>query len=1189
VRITNHNLDVENSYKLQKDIDLMSKKIVREVIVDTPTSEDLFHGKGHERTALSLADAIMSFDNDDRAIGLDGPWGSGKSSIVEIAARHLASIADRKKIHHHFFTFDIWKSQGTGFRRSFLEHFVSWAMTEFPKNKTQLQQIEEDIHGKRREVTTSNQPILGWFGIIILFLLPILPIYYLWTKTVFDELAKAAGSSWLDYATSVPAYIFGVFIFGVLCATLKKKYIDHSGNIGFKTALSSTLLISSKQHQDHKAIQKIREIDPNDYEFHTTLRQILRTVQSDQRKVVVVLDNIDRLPQKEIMEYWALVRSIFSGTYQSGKIVRNETITAIVPYDRAHIEDSMNKDDEASSKEKAQTLTRLSSREIFSKTFDEVLIVAPPVLSNAREFFANGLEKALPNHVSKDGGFRTYRIFTELLRAEGGLTTPRQVVSFVNDVSGLYALHEGLFSLPTIAAYLAHQDLISKNPGVLNDYANLDRKIVDLASDPELAKNLAAIVFNVTPDLAFEVLLDNELISAIIASSPEELGRLLNSPGFDLRIDDVIASNSEEWVLTGDFGSAILNLANTMPGYRGAAKPRVLEALIKAFNGIEVLSVNDKAYRPLLSLFDIVGERDRPELLRQLLEKVFVGISKTEDVDFDTGRAFATFLGTSREHMQSLGLDNQFKNELGKMAPDPTADFLYGLALNISDYGLSFNDFGATEISLPKEGNYYAEIATRDPESVLVALKQFSMKSILNESDWIEVSNACIQGCFDKERPQDEIADLLALTCFTRSRVAQEKRAEISLTTALADGQFFRNLGMGDSEESAEAIAMAVFLAGETDLGKQIAMPSKLLPNKQRSQDPSEEYTQFNEILTGNSALSDAQAELVSKKAEEANSMIDVWTKFGSENKSHATAQLVVKAGYLADSVPDITILGLNLYFDYLMDVLGEEALLDMLKRFSARVSVADVSNMKLEQVNIGFVSATHSAAGENWKIYHNHIEKQFQSISSEDWAIHIATFDKTSQLLIEMISTSGCSLDSAKFREPLVQAMLVVLSGTLNSSAPENAFDTLILAIDSNYHDNIWRTLREKVTDVSAVSLEAVVRLFPQTPSKSITEGDRVIANEKDNIIRYFLCPSLEANIKFVLKVFIELGNKRITDFKKYSNESTIRLLDGTLDSFSKSNDNRAWTQQVMEVVQGKRRARSFLDVLWGINKEEE
>ena len=98
--------------------------------------------------------------------------------------------------------------------------------------------------------------------------------------------------------------------------------------------MSRVLLISSKQHQDHKVTQKVREIDPNDYEFHQTLREILGVIQSPKAKVVMVLDNIDRLPKKEIKDYWALVRSIFSRAHQANRVDPDKTITAIIPYDR---------------------------------------------------------------------------------------------------------------------------------------------------------------------------------------------------------------------------------------------------------------------------------------------------------------------------------------------------------------------------------------------------------------------------------------------------------------------------------------------------------------------------------------------------------------------------------------------------------------------------------------------------------------------------------------------------------------------------------------------------------------------------------------------------------------------------------------------------------------------------------------
>ena len=124
---------------------MTDKTYSRNILIDTPSQIDAFQGKGHERTAKSLAVAISQFENSDRSIGLDGPWGSGKSSIVEIATRELNELSKNGGKKFAFFTFDIWKSQGTAFRRAFLEHFVSWSIQNFPRKKVELQKIEEKI------------------------------------------------------------------------------------------------------------------------------------------------------------------------------------------------------------------------------------------------------------------------------------------------------------------------------------------------------------------------------------------------------------------------------------------------------------------------------------------------------------------------------------------------------------------------------------------------------------------------------------------------------------------------------------------------------------------------------------------------------------------------------------------------------------------------------------------------------------------------------------------------------------------------------------------------------------------------------------------------------------------------------------------------------------------------------------
>ncbi|MEM6610210.1 MAG: P-loop NTPase fold protein [Pseudomonadota bacterium] len=704
----------------------MNNRISRKVITDEPTKTDSFNGKGHERTAASLARAIEAFDGVDRAIGLDGAWGSGKSSVVEIAASSLQS-GRGNGTRFHFFTFDIWKSQGAGFRRSFLEHFVSWAKDSFPSKKAALQEIEKDIRGRTKEIETNNRPILDFFGIAVLLALPTLPIFYFWSRirleAFWENLAEDSTlwDSWIGFFAEPPITILALFLISAFLVALKKFNSDRS--LGFKGALSTVLLVSSKQHQDHKVIQRVREVDPNDYEFHKTLRQILAIIQSKRDKVVLVLDNIDRLPHDEIKEYWALVRSIFSRTHQITPSTNSQSITAIVPYDRKLIENAVS--DALFNDATNESITNLPSRELFSKTFDEVLTVSPPVLSNARDFFSEKISEALGDAVSHDERFLAYRIFVEILRSGGGTTTPRQVVSFVNEVSGLYVLHNGEFKLPTIAAFLAHQDMISNDPKLLTDLTNLDEKIVELAADDDLPKHLAAIIFNVDKELAYQVLLDEPLAAAMVASDSEALRALMDAPGFDLRADDVLKSNLSEWIGTSEYQNVLVNFADALPSYQRSARTQIVKALTSAFKDLESFELEQNTIQALLRIFDVAPEDEKVAVLDVFVEAGFNGADREAENDYERGAKFAGFLGQANDALKDKGFGEAFKAALKGRMPDTNPDFLYGLAVGVSETGLSLKSFKAVSLKAPTEGHYPSEIAVKDPMTALAALRQF--------------------------------------------------------------------------------------------------------------------------------------------------------------------------------------------------------------------------------------------------------------------------------------------------------------------------------------------------------------------------------------------------------------------------------------------------------------------------------
>ncbi|WP_270725881.1 P-loop NTPase fold protein [Shimia sp. Alg240-R146] len=1159
----------------------MSKKVIRQIILDEPSSKDLFHGGGHERTAYSLSKAIVKFDKGDSAIGLDGSWGSGKSSVVEMAARKLAERNSSGKKAYHFFTFDIWKSQGSGFRRSFLEHFVTWAKYTFPKKRSELEDVERQIHGKTREIQTNNQPILDWYGIGVLVFLPFLPLYYFWAKKVFDDMSQSGNM--MGFLCSAPFLILLIFMVGTLVLAFVKYRRGEGGgkNADFKAVISRLLLISSRQHQDHKVVQRVREVDPNDYEFHTTLREVLGIVQSDQDRVVVVLDNIDRLPKDEIKDYWALVRSIFSRTHgekSSGKQRKHKEITAIVPFARKQIEAGVNESESnGDGFSTSHSLSSLASRELFSKTFDEVLVVAPPVLSNAREFFAAKLEEALPRQVSADVRFRTYRIFCELLNVEGGTTTPRQIVSFVNDLSGLYELHDGKFELPTVATFLAHQDLLSEKPSVLNSDKGLNEKIVELAGDEKLVQNLAAMVFNVEVELAFQILLDDEIAKAMIAEDASLLVNLSDAPGFDLRVDDVLQDNVEEWMSTGEFGKSVGNISTLLKTYSGDAKSHIVNSILEAFCHVETILITDDEHKPFLPIFEIADEQQISGVTTHFIDAVFAGIHQQKSHRYLDGQSLSSVLRQLNEALSPLAAGRELQIALGRQSPPSTPEFMFGLSSEIKKAGFELSDFGSVRIVTPDDSDYFETEFTKYPALAIPALTQFEENGLLDDNQWLSIANSCLSSLQEDEVEPENVANLIEIVAMTWRKIDEDRRDEIELDDALTEGLFFHNLGEGETSSSKVAQANLLFLL-QKKIGQEISIPTTFQEDGTHSTDTSDAFETFNATLKGEVEIGDGQSRRIADMAI-ASEQASLWINFGKKHREHRAVSQVVFQLFSGEGLPAIGLKSLLTNFAYLHELLAEAGMTDALRKFAAQLENENLEELTLQELPTGFLRATNAVGDGLWEDLHGHVDRLLKTIASDEWSEHIAKMDHNALILIEKLDSSGCELDGGKFRKPYVRVVKDLLAGRLTIRASTGSLDTLLSAIDERYHGDIWRTLREEVTHVTAESLEVGMESFPQLIANVAHRGDRIMKAEKDNVIRQLLIPALEGRNSAALQIFIGMGYAKLKDFQNAAETSTTKMLEGAWQSFSNAEEDRDLIRSVSEAIYGVRKTKSVFD----------
>src|SRR5438045_4179314 len=88
------------------------------LLSDQPASSDEFNAGAHGKVAAAIAHLVRT-EQGGRAIGLEGTWGSGKSTVVRIMRDAL--VEEGADVDIETVVFDAWAHQGDPLRRTFLE------------------------------------------------------------------------------------------------------------------------------------------------------------------------------------------------------------------------------------------------------------------------------------------------------------------------------------------------------------------------------------------------------------------------------------------------------------------------------------------------------------------------------------------------------------------------------------------------------------------------------------------------------------------------------------------------------------------------------------------------------------------------------------------------------------------------------------------------------------------------------------------------------------------------------------------------------------------------------------------------------------------------------------------------------------------------------------------------------------
>jgi hypothetical protein len=228
-------------------------------------------------------------------------------------------------------------------------------------------------------------------------------------------------------------------------------------------------------------------------------------------RLMIVLDNVDRLSDEEALSLWSTMRSFFVDRLGQDFSVTHAPVV-IVPVDIGSLTRVFVKNPEAGkhAKEVAQSY--------IDKTFDVVFDVREPAISDWRPFFDETFEKAVGDEYKSWDIHQARRIYEGYAVRGGRKTTPRSVIRLANAVGAIVSTSPGI-PLATILLYVLYKSEIED--GISAWVSNKERDYSEF--DTEWKLNLAALHFMTDRTKAVGPLLKDDVVSAILAEAPEKI------------------------------------------------------------------------------------------------------------------------------------------------------------------------------------------------------------------------------------------------------------------------------------------------------------------------------------------------------------------------------------------------------------------------------------------------------------------------------------------------------------------------------------------------------------------------------------------------------------------------------------------------------------------------------------------
>jgi hypothetical protein len=258
---------------------------------------------------------------------------------------------------------------------------------------------------------------------------------------------------------------------------------------------------------DKITIETESDPDPTSIEFQRIFQNAVAEALSDQsHRLVLVIDNLDRLPPSEAMHLWRTLQTFIDKNMHDPNAWVGKLWT-LVPYDRSVLKKHFREVRIANASDLPFVIDDKSDGELghFEKIFDTSLHVPSPAPTLWQSFFTDLLAHAYPNE-TPEALAKVIRV----MEAKGGLDyTPRVLKRIINAAGPIYIQWRCEFSLADIIHYVMEQ----REPSPLQ---NINLSIASVLGNRYLI-TMDAIKYNAPIQIAQQV----QIIAAIQDALPQ--------------------------------------------------------------------------------------------------------------------------------------------------------------------------------------------------------------------------------------------------------------------------------------------------------------------------------------------------------------------------------------------------------------------------------------------------------------------------------------------------------------------------------------------------------------------------------------------------------------------------------------------------------------------------------------------